>query len=415
MPNLVKFANNAHSTLLSNLGPTDTVLTVPNGEGARFPNPSGGDFFMLTIEDTSGNIEIVDCTGRTTDVLTVIRGREGTTARAYTVGATLEMRVTADMLEYLDWRAVANQNNGSVQLDGAGKLLTTVLDTPLNTLGDVRFQAKLGFTPVTQGGGTGMGVNRMYLGPNALDATKILVQVDNNAPVELVKRVGSVVSFGGPQAAITNGAVEDDLAMGTNGAYLYSNAIAWGWFHPVQGSLMSLTTATGNVQFKGDVFGATGRLRYASEAITIAQVTSLQPSLDDKVSKTVAGTQAIASNITMATGTLSAAAVVDTSDRTYKTDIKTMAPEDAIAIVRGMRSVRFFNKLTNKWEFGYVAQELQGEGDQLGKGPAPEMITTNTGGDLAVAYQRAVAPLTVVAQNLLTRVEVLEAKLQAST
>jgi hypothetical protein len=75
-----------------------TSITLTTGQGARFPSLAGGDYFFATLIDTSNNLEIVKCTARSTDVLTVVRGQESTTARAFSTGDRIELRVTAQGL-----------------------------------------------------------------------------------------------------------------------------------------------------------------------------------------------------------------------------------------------------------------------------------------------------------------------------
>jgi len=94
----VKFANNAYGTLNASIASGDTSLTLSSGQGARFPSLGAGDYFYATLIDTSNNLEIVKCTARSSDVLTITRGQEGTTARAYAVGDRVELRVTAQAL-----------------------------------------------------------------------------------------------------------------------------------------------------------------------------------------------------------------------------------------------------------------------------------------------------------------------------
>ena len=64
-------------------------LTLKTGDGAKFPTPAGGDFFLVTLYQKVGqdevNHEIVKCTARVGDVLTVVRAQEVTTARAVNV------------------------------------------------------------------------------------------------------------------------------------------------------------------------------------------------------------------------------------------------------------------------------------------------------------------------------------------
>lgn len=89
------FANNAFSTLASGITDADVSLTVAGGDGALFPSISGTDYFYATLIDTSNNLEIIKCTARSTDTLTIERGAESTTARAYSAGDRIELRITA--------------------------------------------------------------------------------------------------------------------------------------------------------------------------------------------------------------------------------------------------------------------------------------------------------------------------------
>lgn len=91
----VKISNNATSTLSANISNSDTAIALPTGDGAKFPSLSGSDWFPATIVDASGNIEIVKVTARASDTLTVSRGQEGTTARAFVAGCRIDLRLTA--------------------------------------------------------------------------------------------------------------------------------------------------------------------------------------------------------------------------------------------------------------------------------------------------------------------------------
>lgn len=96
------FTNNAESTLASSITNVATSLTVASGEGARFPSPTGGDYFLLTVFNVvSGNEqgwEIVKCTARSGDTLTIVRGQDGTTGAAFSAGAYCSLRVTGEPL-----------------------------------------------------------------------------------------------------------------------------------------------------------------------------------------------------------------------------------------------------------------------------------------------------------------------------
>lgn len=101
MPQL--FTNNAIALLSSSIGPADLTISVTAGSGNLYPQPiNADDFFLVTLEETpaAGN-EIVKIIHRTGDVLTVDpagRGWEGTTARAWSVNAVVDHRITAGTL-----------------------------------------------------------------------------------------------------------------------------------------------------------------------------------------------------------------------------------------------------------------------------------------------------------------------------
>ncbi len=94
----VKFANNAVSTLASGINNSVTSITVASGEGAKFPSLTGSEYFFITLIDASNNLEIAKCTARSSDVLTVTRAQESTSARAFATGDRIELRITAQSL-----------------------------------------------------------------------------------------------------------------------------------------------------------------------------------------------------------------------------------------------------------------------------------------------------------------------------
>jgi len=89
------FANNASSKLATGINDSVTSLVVTTGEGAKFPVVTGGDTFMVTVQDSTGAYEIMLCTARTSDTLTVTRAQESTVARAFSAGAIVANRFTA--------------------------------------------------------------------------------------------------------------------------------------------------------------------------------------------------------------------------------------------------------------------------------------------------------------------------------
>jgi len=94
--------NNFASTQLA-LALTDVAVTVQVTDGSKFPLPNNliGQFFILVVEDISANKEIMYCTLRAGNLLTVTRAQEGTVAQNFAVGSRAELRLTAGLFQYL--------------------------------------------------------------------------------------------------------------------------------------------------------------------------------------------------------------------------------------------------------------------------------------------------------------------------
>ena len=127
MSNLALFTDNASSLLASGITNAATTLSLTPGTGAAFPTPGAGQIAVITAEDTLGNFEIMWCTGRSTDTLTVSRGREGTTALAFPSGSRIELRITAGTVESSGGLNNFLQKNGGDTLTGVTNLNGTIL------------------------------------------------------------------------------------------------------------------------------------------------------------------------------------------------------------------------------------------------------------------------------------------------
>ncbi|HGW1001391.1 TPA: hypothetical protein ACNPUC_005602 [Raoultella planticola] len=93
--------NNAKSVLAAGISAYATVITVGTGAGALFPVPvSGQSYFKLTITDAATKTisEIMHVTSVSGDVMTVIRGQEGTTARVWSTNDIVANLMTAGSL-----------------------------------------------------------------------------------------------------------------------------------------------------------------------------------------------------------------------------------------------------------------------------------------------------------------------------
>lgn len=93
--------NNVESLVADNpLAQAATTLNVTAGGGTNFPSTFP---FLITLWDDSAfpdpgddsGMEIVKCTGRTTDALTIVRAQEGTADVAHALGECVAMLITA--------------------------------------------------------------------------------------------------------------------------------------------------------------------------------------------------------------------------------------------------------------------------------------------------------------------------------
>ena len=103
--------NKAESTLVADINNSVLSLDVVAGEGSKFPTKN----FHITIDD-----EIILCSSRSIDTLTIERGAEGTTPAAHTTGATVQLRITSEIISQI-------QRGGqsiNIEILSADKILT---------------------------------------------------------------------------------------------------------------------------------------------------------------------------------------------------------------------------------------------------------------------------------------------------
>lgn len=116
----VLVSNNATSTLASDITSGATSLSVQSGDAAKFPSPTGTDWFPLTVVKADGTLEIMKCTARSGAVLTVARGEEGTTAVAFSAGDRIDLRLTAGAIAQIQADASAAAVPAGTVADFAG-------------------------------------------------------------------------------------------------------------------------------------------------------------------------------------------------------------------------------------------------------------------------------------------------------
>lgn len=174
-----KLSNNARAALVGSLSAIATTLTIESTKADLFPvaNRSDwltpGDWFKATIENNLGEVEIIYVGLRNAGsglLGNILRGQEGTTARAYSAGAVVGIRITAlDVQNCLagvfeevtadtitvtgNVTAAEGTNPGHVvvksQLDGVKRLPpnTTGLVSGEVYLANANFTLNLGLTP----------------------------------------------------------------------------------------------------------------------------------------------------------------------------------------------------------------------------------------------------------------------------
>lgn len=129
-------ANNAQTVLAAGISASATTMTVNTGTGALFPSPSSGvSYFKLTLVDaaTGQLTEIVHVTARTGDTMTISRGQEGTTARAWSANDIAANMMTAGTLSLLAQTALSLQiANNLSEIAAAGSAAVSAAQSNLS-------------------------------------------------------------------------------------------------------------------------------------------------------------------------------------------------------------------------------------------------------------------------------------------
>lgn len=135
----LKLTNNATSLLASGIATDTTDIVITSGDEARFPTLGVGDWFPVTVVDGAGNLEIMKCTARAGVTLTVTRAQEGTTAKSFSAGARVDVRLTAAaLMSFLDKATYDPDENGIIGLAQGG--------TGVNASDNADLRTKLGIT-----------------------------------------------------------------------------------------------------------------------------------------------------------------------------------------------------------------------------------------------------------------------------
>ena len=134
---ILLFANNAKTTLADPLTSISTTLTVSPTTGSEFPNPVAGQYFVITLTDAATGLinEIMWCTARSGDNLTVIRGREGTAAKSWLINDYVSAFPTAGtMADLVQVDQLQNRTYDSATAAGTPNALTASVPSNLTSL-----------------------------------------------------------------------------------------------------------------------------------------------------------------------------------------------------------------------------------------------------------------------------------------
>src|SRR3974390_3014962 len=96
----ILFSNNASTVVSGSITSSSTSVQLAAGTGVKFPNPTGGNYYVATFYDqaTKTQNEIVHVTAMSGDIATIVRGQEGTVAQNWNSGDIFANLVTAGTL-----------------------------------------------------------------------------------------------------------------------------------------------------------------------------------------------------------------------------------------------------------------------------------------------------------------------------
>ena len=252
----IKFSNNAISTLASGINNSATSITVASGDGAKFPSLTGSEYFRATLIDASNNLEIVKVTARSSDVLTVTRAQESTTARAFATGDRIELRITAQSLldaatTLTSLAANLDANSSTIDMNGNEFILDADGDTSIHASTDDQIDFKAGGTDTLH-------VITGKVGIGTSSPTKDLDVVNSgNACVRIIGGTSSCsqIQFGDTDANDIGDICYDHSI---NGFKIYTNSgerfrmEADGDFH-ADGDVIAFSTTVSDVALKTDI------------------------------------------------------------------------------------------------------------------------------------------------------------------
>jgi len=266
MANILLFANNASSTLASSITNSALTASLSPGGGALFPSPTTGQYFKLTFTDAATQTlrEIVHVTNVTGDVITMVRGQEGTTALNWSAGDFAVNQLTAGTMQALVQQQQMQQNlyNYAADTGTANSYIVTLNPAPQanNQTGMpvyfIAANANTGASTLTVNGTSYSlkGSTRQALLPNQILAGSMCVAMYEPATAAYILMEAS----GGGLTSTTQAAGDSTVAVATDA--FVQNAVGGVVSVPVTSTSQTLTAAqygTAIVKLTGTLTGNT--------------------------------------------------------------------------------------------------------------------------------------------------------------
>jgi hypothetical protein len=248
----VLYTNNAATLLTAAITTSSTTLSLTGGTGLLFPSPSAPDFFYVTVANNGGTLEIMKCTSRATDTLTVVRAQEGTTASAFSIGDKVELRVTAAGLANKLDKDTGGTVAGPVTVSGA-----LIASSTLNVTGATTLASTLSAGASTLASASVTGNETVGGALNVTGATSL---------ASTLAVTGAITATGGVVGNLTGNITGNATVGGTLGV---TGATTLSGGATVVGGITGDTVAGAMVATTSDVAAGTSNVKFITPAALV--------------------------------------------------------------------------------------------------------------------------------------------------